>query len=204
MNTSSSAFDGELLRLMNETPKIVDAFKNLLAQELATSTQFSQSELLSSVQLLLKQIRELVLIDPVEWGLKTPQLESQSGLERMDQIMKYKAAYTLHKQCQTKQHSTCKLLGKSFLGLVWSQVSTSVGNGGGPAMELVIRVMSQSLVDAGGSNEKSLVWEQDFNAALAWRQAQRVEQAKLREEQALKQGLTNALIMEGEEEEEEA
>lgn len=196
MNSSSSAFDAELVRLMGETPKIVDAAKNLLAQELATSTQFSQSELLSSVQLLLKQIRDVALVDPVEWGLGTPQLESQSGLERMDQIMKYKAAYTLHKQCQAKQHSTCKLLGRSFLGSVWPQVRASLGTGGGPAMALVI----QSLVGEGEG--ASLVWEQDFNAALARRQAQRVEQAKLREEQAFKEGLTNALAV-GEEEEEE-
>lgn len=206
MEHESIHFDSELTRLMEEKPKVVDAAKNLLAQIMATNSPdvsaFSQQELLQGIQRVLKSVRNLKMMHPVEYFNANPQLDSQSGVARIEQVMHYKAAYTLHLQAQNKQQSSCKLLGKSFLVLVWPQIEQNLKpSSADDAIQFLLQEFARSF-----NEQDELVWAQDMHAIFAQRQQTRVEQAKLRleeEEAMMKDQLKNALTTGSHQEKEE-
>ena len=171
LDSSSHEQQEHLVFLMNELPRISDAAKNLLAEELAKGS-VEPAEGLAAVQQVLKAVRAIDMADPIAWGKANPQ--EGSGMKRMEDIARYKAALILWKKALQSNQSPSKLLGKSFLKLVWKQVREKVlsADADNVTNQKIIQAFEASLFT---ESEVDVVWTTDLNAALAMRR-------KLREE----------------------
>jgi len=170
---------------MEEKPKINDAAKTLFAVLVAkekssiTETGFEAAAVLLGIQSLLKALKTIDLLDPIEWGRENPQLEAESGFERLQGITRYKAAFSLWRRAKSANKSPSQLLGKSFLLIIWDQyksyvlktVESEIGL-------LVLAALGQSLKHE--DNDLAVVWEMDLGSALSQKQKVRKEQAQQR------------------------
>jgi hypothetical protein len=196
----SQHYDRVLNQLMKEMPKINDAAKNLLAEEIAKATvvdtQIGSTELLQGIQKVLKAIRSVELVDPVEWGRRNPQKETESGIERMEEIMKYKASYALWKRVKASGESPAKLLGRTYLILVWNQVKAHVESqkDNPEVVGFIMTAFENSLNDP--QREVDVVWTVNMSAAVATRHKERQVQAleRARDAQAQQEELRNVII----------
>lgn len=141
--------------IMNEEPKIESAIKNLMAVLLASAVSFStlsqsipalhsedrddalrnriQENLnpgtaLICARLLLKAINACELPDIVQWGLDNVQPEDQNGLDRLDDLCKYKVMCLLVNKARAKGGKVCKLFGRSFFPWtrLWQKIREAV------------------------------------------------------------------------------
>ena len=182
--------------LTHDLPTISDAFKTLLAHELAQAhveqrMAFGSTDVagaLAAVRAVLSAINMLRLPSPVEYGAQFPQADAQSGLDRMDQIAKYKVAYTLGKSLQQQQQGSAtkpvlpsKTLGRKYLTIVWPMVKSSLAEAS-DAVKLVVAAVEASL--HGGGSQAHIVWSADVDATLAQRHAQRKIDAAARQAEA--------------------
>jgi hypothetical protein len=201
----SQHYETILKELMNETPKITEAAKNVLSHELAKLTVntsekaedsrkvvvFDAPELLSSIKLVLKCITNLQLEDPLEWGRKNSQKPEQSGIQRIEEITKYKAAYALWRRAKNAGQSPSKLLGKTFLQIIWTQVRHEVltpvqqpitSTRKNETLLFVVEAFERSLDDQ--NIDSQLIWAADINKVVATRHKERQEKAVERLQEA--------------------
>ena len=119
--STSTEFDAEVQNLVDESPKLDAACKNLIAllsaKSMPTDEPVPITELLSCARVLLKQLNAHVLVDVVEWGSKHPQGE-HTALERIDQLREYKVVHALRARVDQMKGKVSKLFGKSFI--LWS------------------------------------------------------------------------------------
>lgn len=138
MEESDDVFNGLTLKLMNDEPRIENALKNflsvLIGKASVPSPSIPSSSMISTKQtiailsktyltcgrLFLKHLQDFQLIDPVSWGIKHTQQGSQSALERIDEITKYKVVFVLHKMVKEKNSKISQYFGKLFFQ--WSQI----------------------------------------------------------------------------------
>mmetsp|Transcript_151680 Transcript_151680/g.265034 ORF Transcript_151680/g.265034 Transcript_151680/m.265034 type:complete len:222 (-) Transcript_151680:789-1454(-) len=170
---------------MNEVPKISDAVKNYFTMRLAEG--FTDAVTLQKMaKVLLNAINTFVLLPPPQWGLQYPQREEQSGESRMAQVGEYTLFFALWSMVKkTPEAKPTKMLGKSFLCQVWSEIKeVALANGSSSEetelMQTFIDGFEVELHAEGTDSEESLVWTPNFNATLAKRRQNRQEQAKAR------------------------
>jgi len=194
----TDALEAWLDELTHDLPTISDAFKTLLAHELAQAhieqrMAFGSADVagaLAAVRAVLSAINALKLPSPVEYGMQFPQADAQSGFDRMDQIAKYRVAYALAKSLQgsaTKPVLPSKALGRKYLTIVWPMVKSSIASEADPAVKLVVAAVEASLSDGGSTQSppaSQLVWSADVDATLAQRHAQRKVDAATRQAEA--------------------
>jgi hypothetical protein len=182
----SAQFNALLTAYMNEQPKINDAAKNLLAELLAinaTQGTYDAAQLLPAIQKVLKSLKTVVLLDPVAWGRANPQGQAEKATERMDAIMRYKAAYLLWKRVTTKGESPGKLLGKSFLQQTWQQVKENMGpTDANDTLVYVVSAFENSLAPA--RPEVDVVWSNNMHETIGVRHKERKEKAAVRAQEA--------------------
>jgi len=132
---------------MNEKPNIDVAVRNFLAIQLAkpsapkkakennigkADNKKEPEEPLDPIGVqrvcgsILRNVNSVELLPPGEWSIKVPQGETQTGLDRIDQITEYKVLYTLSTALTRKEKKITKALGKSMLRLVWPEVREKV------------------------------------------------------------------------------
>lgn len=120
-NVPSADFDAEVQKLVDESPKLDSACKNLIAllsaKSLPTEEPVPTTELLSCARVLLKKLNAHIFVDVVEWGTKHPQGE-QTALARINQLREYKVVSALRARVGQMSGKPSKLFGKSFI--LWS------------------------------------------------------------------------------------
>ena len=198
---AGDSFERTLVEFMNEQPKISDAAKNLLSEHMARSQisgqRFEAPQLLNAVQQALKAIKSVDLQDPVAWGHANPQGEQESGLDRMDAIARYKAAYTLWKQAKAKNQSPAKLLGKSFLVITWSQIRSHIELAQGSENEALVYILNAFEQSFNSTKpETDIIWTSNLYEAIAARQLERQNQAseRIKEAERAQEELREAVI----------
>jgi len=193
----SKHFDEVANRLMEELPKIKDAAKNLLSEQLARQAVAEQrvdaNELLPAIQKVLKAIKSVPLLEPTEWGRRNPQEPNESGVDRIEKLVTYKAAFMLWKRAKSAGASPSALLGRSFLVTIWPQVKDEIGKSESPspALELVVKAFEESLTS---TNVLSLVWTTDMKETVALRHKERKDQAEQRLRQQAQEEAERPLV----------
>jgi len=186
-NEANPYFDEVASELMKETPKISEAAKNLLSEVIANcavkKVDFDPVEALGTVQLVLKGIRSMPLLEPSEWIRKNPQEDEQSGLERMEQVTRYKVSYALWKRSTSSGQSPSKLLGRSFLQVVWPQVRQYVEkkHPQNSTTETILEAFQSSLTDV---KDLDVSWARNMIEVVEQRHQERKKQAEERMERA--------------------
>ena len=201
---SNSEMEKAVSFLHQETPKIADAVKNLIALLLALSktasttdlesgsrTYFSDLEALECGKLLLKAIQKCgdeLDRDLIGWGVNNPQLPDQSAIDRLDQIVQYKAVLFLTNRISnlSKPITVNKCFGRTFL--IWSGID--LNHIRDVAMTLredkvsdlllskFIDEFQQSLTKLVVSEDKDVwdvIWSANFRVALANLSKRRLE-----------------------------
>jgi hypothetical protein len=127
--------------LRNESPKVDFAIKNLLSLLLAKSlannlydTGTNKKKVINTesglycTRIFIKHLNSLNLPNAIEWGSLNPQLQNQTSIERMNQLIQYKVAVILLEQVKLKGGKISQLFGRKFL--IWTnalpQISTKV------------------------------------------------------------------------------
>jgi hypothetical protein len=191
-----SSLQNPLQRLSSEKPNISEAIKTLIAQELAKSKielrsafgaieSDGQNETLKAGGLFLRTINGMVLISPEEWTRFNPQGDDQTGIQRMDEIATYRAAFALWKRAKDTQNKPSLLLGREFLTIIWNQLETKLNEIIIPlpvkdavVVREFINAIKNSLIIVNEQTE--VVWAVNVEKVLADRHIKRVDNAKQR------------------------
>lgn len=182
-------YDEYILYLQNENPKIDIAMKNyisvLLGRSFAASDtdntlgmiSFSTNQALLCAKIVLKAIQSIDLLDYLEFSSQYPQREMQTGLDRIQELSRYKALRFLRDRVISSNQSVNKFFGKSYF--LWSKQWTSVaekilasdpGTISKEQLHYFVHYFGESL-----SDETHIVWSIDFQETIYKRSQQRKE-----------------------------
>jgi hypothetical protein len=169
-------YDDYIMLLQNESPKIDMAMKNfismLIGQSLTLSDidmstgmmiSFTASQALACAKLVLKAIQSYELLDYLAYASAYPQAEQQTGLDRLDELRKYKALRFLRDRVITSKQSVNKFFGKSYF--LWSKQWSSIVSS---PMEVPLGVSDEQLryflsgFEQSLQDDKHIVWSLDF------------------------------------------
>ena len=127
--------------LANDQPKLDAALKNLLSFALAEAkasggTPQQLQETARSAQAAARSIsiaiNGLQMPAAPQWGLKNPQGENESAVDRMESLARYKAAHAMHDKLKQAgpECKTTKYFGRLFLEdtRVWPEVKAEAEN----------------------------------------------------------------------------
>ena len=206
-----SALDRVLVDLAEDLPRISDALKNLLAHEVAAAHVEQRqpfgaagpAQSLAAVRAVLQAINSAKLPTPHDYGVLFPQPDSQSGLDRMDEITRYKVAYSLSRSLPPTQLPS-KMLGRKYLRTIWPLIRPGIW--GNDASELtdenlvrrkVVEAIDASL-KADSVEPTDLIWNSNLGTALEHRHAKRKQDAAqraARDEEHVRDSVRDALMM---------
>lgn len=117
--------------IQNDTPKIDVSLKNFISC-LSGSSETNPNVLVKpSINLyllcakaLLNNVQNQPLPTPDDYLIAHPQIETQLGTDRLDQILRYKVVYDLREKVIADKGKISKLFGKSYF--TWSNCWSSV------------------------------------------------------------------------------
>jgi len=189
--TSQSSLDRLVDEFSLDLPRISDAAKNLLSEELAKAhvelrlpfEAADANEALGAVRIVLQAVNNVKLPSPVDYGVQFPQLDAQSGMSRIEELSKYKVAFTLNKKMLVSGQMPSKHMGKIYLQVVWPIVKPSLMQGASKPVENVVKALEASFSVENSSTLIDVVWTTDLTKALASRHAKRKEEASKRTEE---------------------
>mmetsp|Transcript_3305 Transcript_3305/g.5163 ORF Transcript_3305/g.5163 Transcript_3305/m.5163 type:complete len:237 (+) Transcript_3305:23-733(+) len=200
--SGSAVLESYCKEFIEDQPKIDAAVKNMISQYLAqiqtgdehtatATATVSAQEVIAAARLILKEINNFTLLDPVEWGQQYPQDESSSSVDRLDEIARYKAALYMKEKADASGLKASKSFGRKYLiaTRMWSVIlprlsepSDLTAGLSNEVLKALLDVFSQSLSTGGGEGDAELVWCQDIPAELRARHQRRVAAAADREE----------------------
>lgn len=212
-------FDMELKEVMEDRPTIEGALRNLATVLTAKSVTRSDSdpgvsrsqvEWVNCMKLFYKAANSQTFKDSPQWGVDHPQGHTQTALDRVDQIKRYKVIKSLYDKLVASDAKPAKYFGKKFF--TWSagtfdevkeraytlaNLSESEITKTEDKCALVefCEVLEQSLLE-GDVEYGDLIWALDFQKALQKRQADRIARVKVEQkerEEAAKAEMTAML-----------
>ena len=114
--------------LQQDLPTIYTSAKNLIAYMLGKNSsgddQVPVGHVMACAKFLLQAIQTSELPDLEQFCSEHPQPEKQLGMERLDDICKYKAVYALRSVAVSKGGKVSRLFGRQYF--VWSKQWTSI------------------------------------------------------------------------------
>lgn len=121
--------DQYIKQVLSENPKIDSAIKNLLSILISKfyhddETPMDYSSSMACAKIFLKTLNKYQLTETNEYFSNYKQEEKQSGIERIDEICKYKVILALHKDCLNKTEKISKRFGKSYF--LWTNSWSSL------------------------------------------------------------------------------
>jgi len=171
---------GELLA---ENPKVHTAARNYLSAKLAliANSSLNPVSFQKVIGSLLRALNSRDILNPIEWATQYPQPESQSGMDRIEDIRKYKLVHMVRQRLIDNKELNLKptnSLGKTLVVVLLPQLKEHVVNECMAAFpeEEIISILSEFME----GNLEELVWTLDFKATLKTRAAQRAETAAKR------------------------
>jgi hypothetical protein len=202
----------------SDLPSVSNAVKNFISVMAASSTTEGSMEASTSVgyvneclrvgKVILKSISiEVEVMPPIEeWIESHPQAEGQTGIERIDEVLRYKVAREMVTAAALKKTSVSKVFGRKLLDdlNIWKGAETRARTLLGADDEVgntLLNAFSATLTGTGdcesesGSESKrdvtALTWSKDMQGELAARQRARTEEAEARRR---RQGETESYI----------
>lgn len=167
--------------IMEEEPKISEAAKNLFTVLLAEG--FADATALHACsKVVLQGITAHEMLQVPQWGLEHPQGEQQTATARIEQLGEYKVRYTVWKMAKTSGARPTKMLGRSWLRSVWTDIEPNVltstrkadmdaQHGEGLFEQYVERFRSEL------EDDSSMFWVADFDQVLRDKAAERLSRA---------------------------
>lgn len=174
--------------LLEETPKIDIAAKNFIAYYVGKQVA-SFPEALRVMQSVLRHLQKAELLPLIEWLDAVPQGENQTGIDRIDQVTKYKVVLSLRKRIAHKGSRVSKTFGKSFFTdtNIWPRVRAACLSelGDSEVTACMLDTFERSFLSFSCESKEieelqTLVWSADFNAVLRDRREKRVTEASER------------------------
>jgi hypothetical protein len=107
--------------VQQELPTIYVSVKNLIAYAMGKSydatveTRIQPQNVMTCAKYLLQAIKSRPLPDVEQFCAEHPQSDDQLGLERLEEICKYKVIYALRYKAEEKGGRITKLFGKSYI-----------------------------------------------------------------------------------------
>jgi hypothetical protein len=158
-SSEMEAIDNVSASFKNEQPKIATAVKNYIsvifskAQVEAASAGGAapnMTQYLILARHLLKSIQAVacVLPDPSAFAAAHPQSDDQTGISRIDEILRYKVLYSIVKMNSEKGNTSVnQLFGKSFIldSKIWPEVEKITRNAVGTGDELLVELTNKFL-----------------------------------------------------------
>jgi hypothetical protein len=174
--------------LLEETPKIDVAAKNFIAyyvgnQAASSAEGMSFTEGLRIIQSLLRHLQSTDLLPLNAWLDAVPQGDDQTGIDRIDQVAKYKVIYSLRKRIEASGTRVSKTFGLSYFvdTNIWPRVRAAclAELGGLDAAADMLDAFERSFTNTSGRRNvaedlHAMVWSTDFNAVLRDRRERRV------------------------------
>ena len=155
--------------LANDQPKLDAALKNLLSFALAEAkasggTPQQLQETARSAQAAARSIsiaiNGLQMPAAPQWGLKNPQGENESAVDRMESLARYKAAHAMHDKLRQAgpECKTTKYFGRIFVEdtRVWPEVKAEAEN-----------QIPEWISNPGSARDLYLSFLKDFEAGLS-------------------------------------
>ena len=114
-----------VLEVQSDLPTIYTSVKNLIAYLLGKNfespldPQISSTHVMTCAKYLLEAIRTCHLPDLEQFCVEQPQPQEQSGIDRLDDVCKYKVIYGLREKALAKDGKITRLFGRKYI--VWSK-----------------------------------------------------------------------------------
>lgn len=128
--TAENILEKHCKSIMDDLPKVDTVLKNIISLYHATHAEAyadELSEVIAVARMISKTYNSYVLLDICTWGDKNPQ-NNQNGLERVEDIAKYKAALFIREKLVSSKIRLTAATGKKYIIWtgIWPQIKSNI------------------------------------------------------------------------------